>query len=112
MKLQGNLNSIENAEQSPTRSPDNQPLADELDRAISALTAAANRALYMRIRVQEEYTALPPRLADTELPREIATLVADAEDFRRRVRIIAAALSEQTGDYFQPEPAPGRWVRS
>ena len=112
MKLQGNLKSIENAEQSPTRSPDNQALADELDRAISALTVAANRLLYMRIKVQEEYTALPPRIEDTELPREIADLATEAEDFRRRVRIIAAALSEQTGDYFQPDPDPGRWVRS
>lgn len=112
MKPQGTLNSIENMEQSPTRSPDNQGLADELDRAISALTVAANRLLYMRIKVQEEYTALPPRIEDTELPREIADLATEAEDFRRRVRLISVALSEHTGDYFQPEPAPGSWVRS
>lgn len=112
MKPQGTLNSIENMEQSQTRDPDNQGLADELDRAISALTVAANRLLYMRIKVQEEYTALPPRIENTELPREIADLASESEEFRHRVRIIAAALSEHTGDYFQPEPAPGRWVRS
>lgn len=112
MKIQGNLNSDENTEQSRTKNPGNQPLADELDRAISALTAASNRLLYMRIKIQREMTALPPRLEATELPRELAELASESEEFRHRVRIIAAALSEQTGDYFQPEPCPADWVRS
>ena len=112
MRIQGDLKSDENTEQSRTKNPGNQPLADDLDRAISALTAASNRLLYMRIKIQREMTALPPRLEDTELPREIADLASESEEFRQRVRIIAAALSEQTGDYFQPEPCPADWVRS
>ena len=52
MKLQGDLKSAENYEQSQCRFEGNQELADKLDRLSNILVSAQNRLLFSRIAIQ------------------------------------------------------------